>query len=271
MATFNNNMTMDEIVDFSQLSTEELPTMEQFNRTVGAWKFRSQANRRYKLLTLCADTSASMNHRMDGRKTRLMVMNEQLLSLLRAPAIQAEADLTYVCIITFGGDTVQTVMEYTLLSEIDLDALAAKLPNVGKGMTPMGGAVLKAVDMGIAMRKTLRARSERSYANIAVLFTDGGANDTEDMKKAQDKVDFMLDSSAMQLLCFGISEEAKYDQLTKLLRNDRHGNGSGGKADIICNAEQASKAMVKVVLTTLAAAQNGNNLPLVSRNSTIGA
>ena len=121
------------------------------------------------------------------------------------------------------------------------------------------------------MRKTLRARSERSYANIAVLFTDGGANDTEDMKKAQDKVDFMLDSSAMQLLCFGISEEAKYDQLTKLLRNDRHGNGSGGKADIICNAEQASKAMVKVVLTTLAAAQNGNNLPLVSRNSTIGA
>ncbi len=271
MATLNSNMSMNEIVDFSHLSTQELPTMEQFNNTVGAWKFRPQANRRYKLLTLCADTSASMNHLMDSNKTRLMVMNEQLLSLLRSPAIQAEADLTYVCIITFGGDTVQTVLEYTLLSEIDLEDLAAKLPRVGNGMTPMGGAVLKAVDMGKAMRQTLRSRSERSYANIVVLFTDGGANDTEDMKKAQDKVDFMLYSCAMQLLCFGISEEAEFDQLTKLLRNDKHGNGNGGKADIIHNAEQASKAMVKVVLTTLAAAQNGSSLPMVSRNSIIGS
>lgn len=269
MPTFSQNMSMNEIVDFSQLSTEELPTMEQFNKTAGAWKFKAQANRRYKLLTLCADTSASMNHQMDGDKTRLMVMNEQLLSLLRSPSIQAEAALTYVSIITFGGDTVQTALDYTLLSEIDLEDLAAKLPKVGNGMTPMGGAVLKAVEMGKAMRQTLRSRSMKSYANIVVLFTDGGANDTEDMEKAQAKVDYMLYSNAMQLLCFGISEEAEFDQLTKLLRNDRHGNGNGGQADIICNAEQASKAMVKVVLTTLAAASNGGDLPMVSRDSTL--
>lgn len=112
-----------------------------------------------------------------------------------------------VSVITFGGE-VETVIPFVAASAFNPPTLVAK------GDTPMGAAILAAIDAVTQRKQLYRQNGLHYYRPWIFLITDGGPTDA--WKTAAAKVREGEQNKAFAFFAVGVDEGAKFDVLRQI-------------------------------------------------------
>jgi len=153
-------------------------------------------------ICIALDVSGSMHGNKIDELNR--GVNIFLESILEDEITRYSAD---IAILTFGG-TVEKVLDFGDVEDIKLPTFMAG------GGTPMGGAVLEALDMLEERKKQYKKNAITYWQPWLVIMTDGAATDPENVEIAAKKTCNLIKNKKLTLFSIPI-EPATSDELNK--------------------------------------------------------
>ena len=145
----------------------------------GNWDTSEIKTSRKVPICLVVDTSGSMMNKDGSDRPKIVELNRNIHSLINY--IKNDPTASRICdlsIISFGG-SVDGVSGYDNVENIEFKGLRAS------GATPMGEAVLKAIELLHIRRNYYRTNDIEHYKPIMLLMSDGAPTDDYDVAAGQ--------------------------------------------------------------------------------------
>lgn len=172
------------------------------NYDFGTWDSSNVKSYRKVPLCLVVDTSGSMLNKDGTNQTKINELNANIHQLIEY--IRNDSKASRICdlsIISFGG-TVDVVSGYDNVENIDFKGLRAS------GATPMGEAVLKAIELLQIRRNYYRTNDIEHYKPIMLLMSDGAP--TDDYDSAAGQLSTMVRNKELKIFPVGVG--VSFDQ-----------------------------------------------------------
>lgn len=147
-------------------------------------------------ICICVDASYSMR---TGR--RMQQANEGIRHFIKEINEDTyAADSVELCIISFGGSEAKVEQKFCLARKVDYRDIVAS------GTTPLGQAVILALDKIEERKKRYEDHGITTYKPWLILIGDGEATDV--YQKAADRLLSLQKKNQIKVLCIGIGEDA---------------------------------------------------------------
>ena len=145
---------------------------------------------------ICVDASYSM--RFDRRMRQA---NEGIRRFIREiTADNYAVDSVELCIVSFGGNAAHVEQEFQLAGKIAYQDIQPG------GKTPLGQAVMLALDKIEERQKLYEDHGITTYKPWLILISDGAATDST--REAEDRTISLQKDRRIKVLCIGIGDEA---------------------------------------------------------------
>lgn len=145
---------------------------------------------------ICVDASYSM--RFDRRMQQANAGIRRFIKEINSD--DYAADSVELCIISFGGNDARIEQDFCLTSKI-------KYRNIEpSGKTPLGAAVMTALDKIEERQKLYENHGITTYKPWLILISDGASSD--DIRKATSRILHLQREREIKVLCIGIGEES---------------------------------------------------------------
>ena len=140
---------------------------------------------------LCIDTSYSM-----GEHQKILDVNNgirRMLSDIRKSIYTK--DSVELCIISFGGDDIEVVCDFTNVSKVDFKDF------VSGGSTPLGKAVNYATEYITERISLYQKAGTQYYRPWLIIISDGKADDEEECRQYAYRVKEMCKNKKLNVIC----------------------------------------------------------------------
>lgn len=155
------------------------------------------------IICICVDASMSMIQK--GRKKNVDAGIKKFIQFCKEDTYAK--DSVELCIITFGGDKAEIVQPFANVKSASFDGIH---PN---GNTPLGSAVLQAVNMIKERKEIINEYGRSAYKPWLIIMSDGKA--TDDTDESARIVNEMIKSRELKVKCIDMSEDNEKSDLEK--------------------------------------------------------
>jgi uncharacterized protein YegL len=164
----------------------------------GDWDNSNIKSYRKVPLCLVVDTSGSMMQKDGTDRPKIEELNQNIMQLISF--IRNDAKAARICdlsIIAFGGN-VSVISGYDSVDNIQFQPLKAQ------GATPMGEAVIKAVELLKIRRNYYRNNDIEHYKPIMLLMSDGAP--TDEFQESAGLLSTMIQNKELKIFPVGIGK-----------------------------------------------------------------